>query len=68
MRSESGRVEVDLGRRELLVHAVPATIGERAFDIFALSKDDIRQGVWSGVVVRCQQPRQLPKCPTGDRQ
>jgi predicted ATPase/DNA-binding winged helix-turn-helix (wHTH) protein len=57
---ESGRVEVDLDRRQLFVRGAFATIGERAFQIFALlirspgellSKEEIMHGVWPGAIV-----------------
>lgn len=57
---DSRQVELDLAGRQLLVHGVAATIGERAFDIFSLlvqsqgrlvSKDEIIQRVWSGVAI-----------------
>ncbi len=57
---ESRNVELDLGRRELLVRGVAADIGDRAFDIFALlmasrgelvSKDEIIRHLWSGAAI-----------------
>ena len=57
---ETRQVELDFSSWQLFVHGSPATIGERAFDIFALlvqseeqlvSKDEIIQRVWSGVAI-----------------
>lgn len=55
-----GRIEVDLGRRQLRVHGAPAALGERAFAIVAallkasgelVTKDELMGRIWPGVVV-----------------
>src|SRR5918997_145923 len=55
-----GRLEVDLGRRELRVLGAPVALGDRAFGVLEallgssgelVSKDELMRRVWPGVVV-----------------
>ena len=55
-----GRLEVDLGRRELRVLGAPVALGDRAFGVVEallrspgelVTKDELMRRVWPGVVV-----------------
>ncbi|MFL6797998.1 MAG: winged helix-turn-helix domain-containing protein [Xanthobacteraceae bacterium] len=55
-----GPFTLRVGRRELLAHGVPLTIGQRAFDILLtlvsrhgelVTKDDLMAAVWPGIIV-----------------